>query len=65
MVDSDERAETLANYLQEVQWVKEDVSILIGRAPLSDPLPVECGSIPKDEVVAVIKKIKSQKTWGS
>ena len=45
LVDSDERAEVLANYLQEVQWVGEGVTLTTGQPPLWGELPVDCGPI--------------------
>ena len=63
-MDSDERAEVLADYLQEVQWTAENVAFTSGRPPLWDTLPVDCGPISSKELVFVIKQLKSKKVGG-
>ena len=63
-VDSDERADTLALYLQDVQWAVRPCNLVEGRAPLWDLLPVHCGPITSDEIKAVVKKLKYKKVGG-
>ena len=62
LMDSNERAEVLADYLQEVQWVGENVPLPPSRPPLWEQLPVDCGPIIPDEVKFVVTKLKGHAT---
>ena len=64
LVDSDARADTLALYLQDVQWAVRPCNLVERRAPLWDLLPVHCGPITLDEIQKVIKKLKYKKVGG-
>ena len=63
-MNSDERADTLATYLQDVQWAVRHCNLIEDRAPLWDNLLVECGPITPDEIRQVVKKLKCRKASG-
>ena len=50
LVNSDERADTLATYLQDVQWAVRHCNLIGSRPPLWDNLQVQCGPIIPDEI---------------
>ena len=64
LVDSDERANMLATYLQNVQWAVRPCTLIRGRSPLWDNLILECGSITPSEIKQVINKSKYKKASG-
>ena len=64
LVNSDERADTLATYLQDVQWAVRHCNLIESRPPLWDNLQVECGPIIPDEIRQVVKRLKNKKASG-
>jgi hypothetical protein len=62
-VDSDERAQTLATYLQEVQWAVRPAT-LIDAPPLFAELPVERGPISLKELRLAIVALRDKKASG-
>lgn len=50
LVDSDERANTLADYLEGVQWIGEGTPLIKCRHRLRDPIVVDCGPIVGVEI---------------
>jgi hypothetical protein len=63
-VSSEERAETMAKYLESVQW-KVRPPGLFDATTLGDTLPVELGGFTKQDVVAIIKKLKDNIAAGA
>jgi len=62
-VASDERAQTLATYLQDVQWAVRPAT-LIDDPPFFDELPVERGSITLKELRLAILALREKKAAG-
>ncbi|OLP80991.1 LINE-1 reverse transcriptase-like [Symbiodinium microadriaticum] len=63
-VDSDQRAETLAEYFAKVQWAVRPVTCAIRHEPLGDPLPVDVGTFSAGEVARAGKQLKRNKASG-
>lgn len=64
LVNSNERADTLALYMQDVQWSVRPCNLIEGRSPLWGELSVECGVIISDEIKKVVTKLKYKKACG-
>jgi hypothetical protein len=65
-VESDLRAETLADHLEKVQWAVRPVSLREGQTGLiSNVLPVELGNITKSEICSAAKQLNIGKSCGT
>ena len=60
MVSSEERAETMATYLEEVQWAFRPTKAAGNVEPIGDVLPVLLSAITLSEVHAAAKKLKNK-----
>ena len=63
-VDSDQRADTLAEYFSTVQWAVRPVSAVDDPTPIGPDLPVARGPIRSDEVCNAAKKLKRNRASG-
>ena len=63
-VDSTQRAETLAEYYESVQWRVRPDSLPDGAAVLGPELNVNIGPIMHSEVIAAAKRLKNNKACG-
>ena len=63
LVASDERAQTFADYLQDVQWAVRPATLNDG-APLHAELPVADGPISLQELRLAIKALREKKATG-
>ena len=64
LVDSDTRAETLAEYYCKVQWAVRPTTLMNNSSALGPPLPVSMEPITEKEVVEAAKVLKSRKACG-
>ena len=64
IVDSDQRADTLAQYLAQVQWAVRPTTVAESTDSLGPTLPVSCEPIAEGEVLAVAAKLKRGKAAG-
>ena len=64
LVSSEHRAQTMAEYLAEVQWAVRPAPLVPGRLPIFGPLPVDEGCIKFGEVIAALKHLKWNKAAG-
>ena len=62
VVDSDQRAETFAQYLELVQWAVRAVNTMQFSHDLGPPLPVFTHVSSENEVLQVVAKLKCNKT---
>lgn len=65
LVDSDARAETMAEYLEQVQWAVRPTAPSLRTESLGSELPVNLGPIDAEEVVRAAKKLKYKKASGA
>ena len=63
LVSSENRAATLADYLQDVQWAVRPAT-LVSKAHLGDTIPVHMGPVTTKELRAAIQAFKKGKTCG-
>ena len=61
LVCSDNRAETLAAYLETVQWRVRPASV-VDSPPLGNELPVPLGNFSADEIMKVLRKLRRGKS---
>ena len=64
VVDSDQRAETFAQYLERVQWAVRPVSTMQFSHDLGPPLPVSMHVFSEYEVLQAAAKLKCNKACG-
>ena len=64
LVSSEERAETLAEYLEKVQRAVRPTIPPVSHQPLGPTLPVNTNDITEHEVVCAARKLKSGKACG-
>ena len=64
IVFSDERAETLAEYLEKIQWRVRPSAVLPERPPIWPILDVELDDLQVSEVEQAVKKLKRNKSSG-
>ena len=65
LVDSNDRAETLAQYNSEVQWAVRPTTLLDTTAPIGPPLPLNTGRIQESEVIGAAGKLRRKKASGN
>ena len=65
IVDSSERADTMAIYLEKVQWAVRPCATIPDRPALGLDLPVDLGPIKKREVLRAAKKLKYGRACGT
>ena len=64
-VSSEDRADTLANHLEKVQWAVLPCTDVINKSPIAPQLQVDCNEITKAEVKVVLVKLKNGKAGGA
>ena len=64
LVDSDTRADTLAEYFSRVQWAVRPTTVAGFSDSLGAALPVSCQDITEDEVVRAAAKLKAGRATG-
>ena len=64
MVSSEDRAQTMAEYLQEVQWAVRPCLAASTRRPIGGSLPINVGPITHGEVEEVVKKQRCGRVCG-
>lgn len=64
LVDTDRRAETLAAYLESVQWAVRPVTVALDRPPLNAELPLADLPVSEGEVVKAAQALKWNKAYG-
>ena len=64
LVDSDCRADTLAEHLEKVQWAVRPMTFHPERAPLYEDLGVATGEITDDEVIRAAGSLKINRACG-
>ena len=64
IVSSEERAETLAEYLENEQWRQRCIPEPLLQTALGQELPVNLGPVAKKEVQKAVAKMKSNKACG-
>ena len=64
LVSSECRAETLATYLEKVQWCVRPSNVVQDAAPLGPELPVRLASFTEAEVKKAIRKMRSGRAGG-
>ena len=64
LVSSEERAETLAEYLERVQWAVRSTSLNPYTSKLGPELPVDVGNISEHEVVKAGRQLRRGKASG-
>ena len=64
MASSEERADVLAKYLEEVQWAVRPATVMPDRAPLNPELPIESGDITMGEVMFACKRLRKNRAAG-
>ena len=64
LVDSSERAETLADFYEKVQWRVCPPTALPERPPLGAELPIDTGSVKADEVRRVLLRLRCGRASG-
>ena len=65
VVDSDQRAETMARHLESIQWAVRPASAVPQRSSLGPDLPVFLGRVTSEEVFKAAKKLRWAKAVGS
>ena len=63
-VSSDQRADTLGQYLQDIQWAVRPTQAAPPKPPLFEMLPVELADITEDEVIYAGRKLKRNRACG-
>ena len=63
-VSSEEKAETLADYYERVQWAVRPCSGQPVRPPIEPELPVATGPISMDELLRALRKLKNGRAIG-
>ena len=63
LVESMQWADTMANYLEDIQWRIRPCGVIEGPS-FGQPLPVNDGDILQDEVRTTIKKLRRRKATG-
>ena len=63
LVSSEERAQTFAEYLQDIQWAVRS-ALLTDEAPLYDELPVQAGPISLKELKLATESLREEKASG-
>ena len=63
-VSTDQRAETLAQYLENVQWAVRPTVLALERPCLGCTLPVYLGDITQDEVIRAGRRLNSSRAPG-
>ena len=63
-VSSEQRAETLASYLQDVQWAVRPSCAHPSREPMHDDLRINVGDITEDEITHAGSKLKWNRACG-
>ena len=61
---SDVKAQTLAEYYEEVQWRVRVIDGSLPETPLGEVLPIEIADITMEELVAACKKLKVNNASG-
>ena len=64
LVSSEHRADTMAAYLETVQWAVRPAQDLPDRPPLGPELPVPLGDFLESEVKSVVRKLIDNKACG-
>ena len=64
VVRSDRRAETMAEYLEKVQWAVRPVTTNRYGENLGEELPVECGRITELEIRRAARRLKNNRASG-
>ena len=64
IVSSEQRAETLADYLQNVQWSVRPVSATFSQEVINENIHVEMGEISENEVVQAGQQLKRNRAPG-
>ena len=64
LVFSEERAETLSEYFEKLQWHVRPDTIIIQRPSIFDMLHIDVGSIKQEEIEQAIKELKKNKSAG-
>ena len=64
LVDSNQRAQSLAQYFSEVQWQVRHVTLVSERSNIYDALDVATHKISSSEVERAAKKIKAGRAMG-
>ena len=64
LVDSDRRAETMAQYLEQVQWAVRQTRAAPERPHLGEDLPVDMGPFTAQELRRAAKNLKSGRAAG-
>ena len=64
LVSAEERAETMASYLERVQWKVRPTSLISNRTRLGPILDIDVADISIDDVVRALKKLKYGKSCG-
>ena len=64
LVSSEERAETLAAYLEQVQWAVRPTTAALSEEPLGPLLPINMSQITEGEVAEAAKRLKNRKACG-
>ena len=64
VINSSERADTFAKYLESVQWAVRPLATVTDAPPLFDALPVDESSIMDEEICMVLKKLHQKKAPG-
>ena len=65
LVESDLRAETLAEHLEQIQWATRPGIFTDTLPAIWDELPAECGDIRDEEVKDAVKRLKVNKSSGA
>ena len=65
LVSSEDRAETLAEYLENVQWAVRPTTCSLPQQRLGAELPVKVSAISEDEVVHAGRRLKREKACGN
>ena len=64
VINSSERADTFAKYLESVQWAVRPLATITHDPPLFDALPVDESNIMDEEICMVLKKLHQKKAPG-
>ena len=63
-VDSDRRAETLAEHLETVQWAVRPTTLLENKPAIREELPMDLGDVHEKEVMAAAQGLKAGRASG-
>ena len=64
LIESDKRADTLAEYLEQVQWEVRPANLTMDKPAIGSLLDVDCSEIKSSEVKNAVKHLKLNKTSG-